>query len=131
MKKYDNFCKALSNLREGAQLNSPYTVVEQTGITGLFGICFEQSWKLMKAVLEYNGCFEYKTDSPREIIKAAYQCGMINDAGEWLDLLMTRNVLSHTYSDEEALAAIEQIKNKFLILFEQLKKVIDEEWEME
>ena len=55
MRKYDNFCKALENLGIGAELEEPYSVVEQTGIAALFGICFEQSWKLMKALLEESG----------------------------------------------------------------------------
>lgn len=57
MEKYNNFCKALANLHEGVKLSEPYTVVEQTGIVALFEICFEQSWKLMKAVLETHGRF--------------------------------------------------------------------------
>ena len=55
MKKYDNFSKALMNLQEGLKLEEPYSIIEQTGIVGLFEICFEQSWKLMKAVLEEHG----------------------------------------------------------------------------
>lgn len=35
MKKYDNFCKALENLKEGAKLEEPYSIVEQTGIVGI------------------------------------------------------------------------------------------------
>ena len=46
MKKYANYCRALANLHEGAQLEAPYTVVEQAGIVGLFESCFEQAWKL-------------------------------------------------------------------------------------
>lgn len=131
MKKYDNFARALSNLHEGARLEPPYTVVEQTGITALFEICFEQSWKLMKAVLEYNGRTESRTGSPRGIIKLSYQCGMINDEENWLALLETRNILAHTYSEEDALDAIDRIKNSYLSLFDELKRVIDEEWETE
>lgn len=71
MKKYDNFCKAIKNLNEGLKIEEPYTIVEQTGIVGLFEICFEQSWKLMKEILEKHGRFEEKTGSPRAIIKVA------------------------------------------------------------
>ena len=131
MRKYDNFTKALDNLHEGAKLRPPYTIVEQTGITGLFEICFEQSWKLIKAVLEYNGREGSKSGSPRGIIKLAYQCGMINDEENWLDLLSTRNILAHTYSNEDALKAIGKIKSSYLALFDELKRVIDEEWELE
>lgn len=71
MKKYDNFCKAIKNLNEGLKIEEPYTIVEQTGIVGLFEICFEQSWKLMKEIFEKHGRFEEKTGSPRAIIKVA------------------------------------------------------------
>jgi len=128
MKKFENFCKALNNLSEGAALNEPYTIVEQTGIIGLFEICFEQAWKLMKQVLEEHGRFEEKIGSPRAIIKVAYQCGMINDCEAWLELLESRNILAHTYSDEQALNVIRKLKSDYIILFEKLKKELDERW---
>ncbi len=128
MKKYDNFCKALSNLREGLALDEPYSIVEQTGIVGLFEICFEQSWKLMKALLEEHGRFESTIGSPRAILKIAYQCGMIRDEALWLELLEARNVLAHTYSDEQALDVIRSLKTRYIRAFEALKQEIDARW---
>ncbi|MCM1226191.1 MAG: nucleotidyltransferase substrate binding protein [Clostridium sp.] len=128
MKKYDTFCKALANLKEGSTLEEPYTIVEQTGIAGLFEICFEQSWKLMKEILGEHGRFEEKIGSPRAIIKIAYQCGMINDCEGWLELLESRNILARTYSDEQALYVIRKLKSDYISLFETLKNEIDNRW---
>ena len=128
MKKYDNFCKALANLKVGSQLSEPYTVVEQTGIVGLFEICFEQAWKLMKELLEEHGRFEERIGSPKAIIKIAYQCGMINDCEGWLELLESRNILAHIYSDEQALYVIRKLKTDYIALFETLKNEIDSRW---
>ena len=128
MKKYDNFCKALANLKVGSQLSEPYTVVEQTGIVGLFEICFEQTWKLMKELLEEHGRFEERIGSPKAIIKIAYQCGMINDCEGWLELLESRNILAHIYSDEQALYVIRKLKTDYIALFETLKNEIDSRW---
>lgn len=128
MKKYDNFCRALANLKEGAKLEAPYTVVEQTGIVGLFAICFEQAWKLMKELLEEHGRFEEKIGSPRAIIKIAYQCGMLCDSEGWLALLEARNVLAHTYSDEQARYVIGKIKTEYMPLFEGLKAELEQNW---
>ena len=128
MKKYDNFCKALANLKVGSQLSEPYTVVEQTGIVGLFEICFEQAWKLMKELLEGHGRFEERIGSPKAIIKIAYQCGMINDCEGWLELLESRNILAHIYSDEQALYVIRKLKTDYIALFETLKNEIDSRW---
>lgn len=125
MKKYENFCRSLSNLKEGAELNEPYTVVEQTGIAALFEICFEQSWKLMKAILEEHGRYDEKVGSPRAIIKLAYQCGMITDCEGWLELLEARNILAHTYINEQALNIIRRLKTDYIPLFEALKTEID------
>ena len=128
MEKYNNFCKALANLHEGVKLNEPYSIVEQTGIVGLFEICFEQSWKLMKEVLEQHGRFEDKIGSPRALIKTAFQCGMISDEEQWLELLKTRNVLAHTYSDEQTLNVIRALKEKYIFAFDNLKKELDDRW---
>ena len=128
MKKYDNFCKALNNLNESQKISEPYSIIEQTGIAALFEICFEQSWKLMKEVLEYHGRFEKKSGSARMIIKTAYECGMIDNESLWIDILETRNILAHTYSEDEAKKAVEKIRNEFISAFEKLKQDIDDNW---
>lgn len=128
MKKYDNFCRSLKNLQEGSKLQEPYTIVEQTGIVGLFEICFEQSWKLMKETLENHGRFEEKIGSPKAIIKNAYQCNMIENCEGWLELLEAINILAHTYSDDQSLYFIRKLKTSYILLFESLKKELDENW---
>ncbi len=128
MKKYDNFSKALKNLKECLKVEEPYSVVEQTGIVGLFQICFEQSWKLMKEVLENHGRFAVRTGSPREIIKIAYQCDMIKNQEAWLEILESRNILAHTYSDEQSLNVIKSIKSDYISVFEELKNELDKRW---
>ena len=125
MKKYENFSRALANLKEGAETKEPYTIVEQTGIAALFEICFEQSWKLMKLIIEEHGRYDEKVGSPRAIIKIAYQCGMIDNCEGWLELLEARKILAHTYSDEQALAVIRRLKPEFIPLFDALKTEID------
>ena len=115
-------------MQEGLKLNEPYTIVEQTGIIGLFEICFEQSWKMMKWVLEEHGRYEQKIGSPKAIIKMAYQCGMVADEEGWLELLQSRNILAHTYSDVQSLDVIRKLKSEQIHLFEALKREIDENW---
>lgn len=128
MKNLKNFNKALANLHEGLKLDEPYSIVEKTGIVGLFEICFEQSWKLMKTVLEEHGRYDQKISSPRSIIKIAYQCGMVNDCEGWLNLLEARNILAHTYSDEQSIDVIRQLKTDYITLFDTLKNEIEDRW---
>ena len=55
MKKFDNFCLALENLNDVYNYDEPYENVVLTGLVALYEICFEQSWKAMKEILEYIG----------------------------------------------------------------------------
>lgn len=96
------------------------------GIAGFFTICFEQSWKLIKEILDNHGRSDERVSSPRAVIKLAYQCGMIENCEGWLKLLEVRNILANTYSDEQSLAVIRRLKTDFIPLFEALKKEIDE-----
>lgn len=55
MKKYENFCSALQNLKDIYAYEEPYGNVEMTGLVGLYEICFGQAWKMMKELLERDG----------------------------------------------------------------------------
>ena len=79
MKKFDNYVSALENLKDIYKYDEPYENVVLTGLVALFEICFEQSWKAMKEILEDNGFAESATGSPKQIIKLAYRAGMIKD----------------------------------------------------
>ncbi|MDD5944817.1 MAG: HI0074 family nucleotidyltransferase substrate-binding subunit [Clostridia bacterium] len=128
MKKYENFCSALNNLKDIYDYSEPYNNVIITGLTGLYEICFEQAWKAMKEILEMNGVSEAQTGSPRQILKSAYQTGMIKDEQTWLDALVTRNNVTHAYNREIALDIVRQTKEKYYKMFCELKEEIDNNW---
>lgn len=128
MKKYENFCSALTNMKDIYQYKEPYDNVVLTGLVGLYEICFEQSWKMMKEVLESHGYEEGATGSPKFIIKTAYKAGMIADEELWIRALQSRNNVAHAYNHEIALDIISQAKAEYYDMFCELKKEIDEKW---
>lgn len=128
MKKVENLRKAVKNLHEIYNYQEPYDVVTQTGMVSLFEIAFEQSWKAMKACLEYSGYGEAKTGSPRSIIKLAYSAGMVQDEEVWLSALSARNNIAHTYNDELALEIITSSKEKYVSMFDALLEEINKNW---
>lgn len=129
MKKYDNFCSALTNLQDIYEYEEPYNNVVLTGLVALYEICFEQSWKAIKEVLESNGVAEGRTGSPRQILKAAYQAGIIKDEQLWLDALATRNNVAHAYNQAIALDIVRQAKETYCQMFQSLKREIDQNWQ--
>lgn len=128
MKKYDNFCAALQNLKDIYRYEEPYDNVTMTGLVGLYEICFEQSWKMMKEILENHGYEGAATGSPKFIIKTAYQASMLQEEELWLSALQARNNVTHSYNRAVALDIIAQTKKHFYELFCQLKATIDENW---
>jgi nucleotidyltransferase substrate binding protein (TIGR01987 family) len=128
MKKYENFCRALDNLKKIRGEQPPYNTIIQTGMVALFEICFEQAWKAMKELLEQSGYSEARMGSPRSILKLAYQAGMIDNETEWLQALKDRNDVTHSYNEMIALQIIQDCREKYLVLFEQLQKTMEEKW---
>lgn len=128
MRKYENFCKALSNLKELETKSPPYDTITTAGMVALFEICFDQSWKAMKEILELHGIGEKKIGSPKMIIKQAFATGIIDDETLWLEALTARNDVAHSYNEEIALEIIKASQEKFIAMFEALKEEIDKNW---
>ncbi len=128
MKKYENFCNALSNLKDIFDYEEPFGNVEMTGMVGLFEVCFEQSWKAMKELLENSGYDSAQTGSPRHIIKTAYQASMIHDEELWLGALNARNNVAHAYNKDVALDIINATKAKYYRMFCDLKISLENNW---
>ena len=128
MRKYENFCNAFQNLKDIYDYNEPYTNVEMSGLVALYEICFEQSWKAMKEILEQQGFAEEKTGSPKIVLKTAFAAGMIQDEDIWMAALNARNNVAHSYNKEIALNIIQQTKIKFYQMFELLKNEMDTNW---
>ncbi|MBO5165265.1 MAG: nucleotidyltransferase substrate binding protein [Lachnospiraceae bacterium] len=128
MKKFDNFCNALNNLKDIYEYEEPYGNVELTGMVGLYEVCFEQSWKAMKEILENHGFAESQTGSPRQILKTAYQAKMIDDEELWIAALVARNNVAHSYNKEIANDIVREIKEKYYNMFVSLKNTIESNW---
>lgn len=128
MKKYENFCASLKNMKEIYDYDEPYNTVILTGLVGLYEICFEQSWKMMKEILEIHGYEEGATGSPKIVLRTAYSAGMIKDEEKWLRALQERNNVTHSYNEIIALGIVRQAKAEFYELFVQLKEEIEKNW---
>ena len=110
MRKYENFCNALSNMKDIYNYEEPYDNVVITGLVGLYEICFEQSWKMMKEILEIHGYAEGATGS------------------QWLRALQAGNNVTHSYNQKIALGIIADAKEEFYQMFCELKTEIEENW---
>lgn len=128
MKKYENFCSSLENMKEIYNYKEPYDNVVLTGLVGLYEITFEQSWKMMKEILQNHGYEEGATGSPKIILKTAYKAGMIKDEDLWLRALQARNNVTHSYNQVIALSIVADAKKEFYEMFTDLKEEVENGW---
>ena len=115
--KLEDLKRAFNKLNESVKRNPIEDDIVVDATIQRFEFTYEQSWKLMKAYLEFNGNLE--ATSPRKAIKESYKEGLIKDGETWLKMLQDRNRTSHTYDEESALYIFNNIKNTYVGVFEQ------------
>jgi len=72
---------------------------------------------MLKDYLEVEGLH---TQSPREVLKTAYQYEFIANGHEWIDTLDDRNLTVHTYDEKTADQVVEKIKFSYFNLLRKL-----------
>lgn len=128
MKELENFYSSLHNLKEIHLYSPPYDTVISSGIIGLFKISFDLCILSIKEILHDHGYAESQTGSPRQILKTAYQAGMIKDEDLWLSALVHRNNVAHAYNKDIALDIVHATKDHFYSMFVELKEEIENNW---
>ena len=122
MKRFEerkqDFYNALERLQEA--LNEEVTDVVIDGVLHRFEFTFELSWKTVKDYLEYLGVTE-KIGSPREIIQLGFKQGIIENGEIWIEIMLSRNELSHLYDAEASRKIYDNIKNSYIKEFKKLE----------
>ncbi|HJV36087.1 nucleotidyltransferase substrate binding protein [Geomonas sp.] len=114
--RFAQFEKAFLLLQDAISIEKP-SIVERAGLIQFFEMAFELGWKLLKDFEEAEG-FEVK--SPRDAIKQAFQSNIVSAGHDWIDALEDRNLTTHTYNEETAIAVEEKIRTKYFPLLQQL-----------
>ncbi|EGL82839.1 nucleotidyltransferase substrate binding protein, HI0074 family [Caldalkalibacillus thermarum TA2.A1] len=127
-RKLEEYRRACKRLEEAINLPLNHDIVYD-GVIQRFEFTFELSWKLMKMFLEYAGVTEIR--SPRAAIQEAYAYGLIEQGEQWIAMMIDRNKTSHIYDEKEARLIYDKVKNKYYKLFNQLRKRMEKEMEIE
>lgn len=120
MRKFENYSAALRSLRQAPTQDLSNEFI-QSGIIDKFELQFELGWKLLKALLSYEGDPVAASGSPRDTLKAAYQYFDFMDEALWLRMLRDRNDSAHIYDGEKARRLVDTIINDYLPEFNRLE----------
>lgn len=116
LQKMHNFCRAVERLSEAlaALAQAPDSSVIRDGVIQRFEFTFELAWKSLKEHMEDQGADMSGITFSKQVFRAAYAAGLIDDEMTWLDMLTARNITSHVYDDQQAAAVVSDIRDRFL-----------------
>lgn len=119
--RFEQFKKAFALLESAMAICAP-TVVERAGLVQFFEMAFELGWKLLKDYQEAEG---FDISSPRGAIKQAFQSGLITAGHDWMNALEDRNLTTHTYNEQTAVAVVQKIRDTYQPLLVQLAQTFN------
>ncbi|MCK5035402.1 MAG: HI0074 family nucleotidyltransferase substrate-binding subunit [Candidatus Sabulitectum sp.] len=122
--RFDHFARALTQLKLACG-KKEFSVLERAGLIQIFGYTFELSWKTLKDLLLYEG---YDLKSPRQVIRKSFELAFVSEENceLFLNALLKRNLLSHTYEEETALEAERLITNYYYPLLTAIHNQLEQ-----
>ncbi|WP_304353276.1 nucleotidyltransferase substrate binding protein [Brachyspira innocens] len=120
--RFNNFSKAyklLNSVFKERKIEE-LSILEQEGVIQRFEYTYELAWKTLKDYLEYNGNLNNIDITARNVFKEAYSAGIIKKQGIFIDMMLSRNLLSHTYDFARFKEIIIKIENDYLNVLEDL-----------
>ena len=119
--RFENYQKALfllsDALKEGADKLS---LLEKEGTLQRFEFTFELAWKVMKDYLEEGGVV-ISPLTPKNVIKQAFVSRIIENGQVWIDMLLSRNLMSHTYDFIKFEVIAKDVEIKYLVELKNLE----------
>lgn len=125
--RFQNYVAAVRRLNEAISLLNDKQIVSQErvlmseGLIQRFEFTQELAWKVMKDYEEYQGYTDIA--GSRDAIRIALEMGLVNDRA-WMETIRDRNVSSHSYDEETAIALIDKIQLLYAKLFNDLKTAL-------
>ncbi len=123
-KRFQSYKRSLEDFSEARERDMEDSfVLSGTGVK--FSITFDLAWKTMKDILiEHYAIIDFVAGSPREVLKKAFQAGMIS-GDEWIQMLEIRNQLTHDYDGEIVKTHCQTIVQTYINKFEEFQAWVE------
>lgn len=121
--RQQNFNKALASLELALAIEQP-DIVQRAGMIQFFEMTFELAWKMLKDYLEAQGFSDL--NSPRAVLKKAFEAELITEGHDWLQILRDRNLMSYTYDEATAVTVENLIRDTYYPLLAALRQALPE-----
>lgn len=119
--RFANYKKALVQLKEAVELSQqrPLSKLEKQGVIQAFEFTHELAWNVLKDFLQDQGNQGIK--GSKDATREAFKVELVADGEQWMAMIQSRNVSSHTYDEQTAEHLVTAIINDYFPLFEVLQ----------
>ena len=121
IQRFPNFDRAFLLLRSALEERGleQMSELEKEGLIQRFEYSYELAWKTMKDYLEEQGTI-INPVTPRNVIKEAFSAQIIAVGQVWVDMMLHRNLLAHTYDFSKFKEVLDAVVERYLNAQEQL-----------
>ena len=115
IQRFQNFDRAFLLLRSALEERGleQMSELEKEGLIQRFEYSYELAWKTMKDYLEEQGTI-INPVTPRNVIKEAFSAQIIADGQVWVDMMLHRNLLAHTYDFSKFKEVLDAVVERYL-----------------
>jgi len=123
--RFSNFKKALIQLEDAVVLGKQreLTKLEKQGVIQAFEFTHELAWNVLKGFLEDQG--EQNIRGSKDATRAAFKVSLIIDGEQWMAMIQSRGISSHTYDEQIAESLVMVIFDCYFPLFKALEAEMD------
>jgi nucleotidyltransferase substrate binding protein (TIGR01987 family) len=120
VQRFNNFLKAIQSLRsaQNLALQRPLSELEKQGFIQSFEFCHELAWNTLKDLLEHQGISGML--GSRDVVRESFARGIIRQGDDWMDMIKSRNLSSHTYNQNITEDIVSKIRSTYILRFEEL-----------
>ena len=119
--RFANYKKAVSQLREAVDLSRQCALsnLEQQGVIQAFEFTHELAWNLLKDFLQDQG--NQNIRGSKDATRGAFKVDLITDGEQWMAMIQSRNLSSHTDNEHTAGELVKAIIDRYYPLFVELQ----------
>jgi nucleotidyltransferase substrate binding protein (TIGR01987 family) len=125
--RLQNFQSAFNELDEAVALSNErgLSKLEEQGLIQAFEYTYELAWNTIRDFYQNQG--ETGIQGSRDAIRLAFERGLIAEGSQWMEMIKSRTLTSHTYNRETARLIASQILGSYHPLLKTLLATLEQE----
>lgn len=119
--RFASYRKALAQLADAVELSRQRALsrLEKQGVIQAFEFTHELAWNVLKDFLQDQGNTDIK--GSKDATRAAFKVALIADGEQWMAMIQSRNLSTHTYDEHTAELLVKAIVETYFPQFQLLQ----------